>query len=331
MIGVTGINLDLADAMRTTLDNAPVWDWDPRLDPEAVIDQQGIKPTVRSAGRRWYLQDRVWSNHPDLIFFRSNTRDDTWPRLSHEEALAFCSFVGLSGGIVKLGDKLVDLEAEQLDAIRRLLPTYGVSARPLDVFTREFPEVWELEVEGVDGYGESYLVYGLFNWGWNLDLSENPPAEIPDGGSREHRIALGEGDFLAYEFWTGEFLGELSSELDYSVPEHSGRVIAVRERTGDPQFLGWNRQITMGGVLLESVEWDGSVLELRAPVVPGRPEALFTWELAFYLPEGAEGATVEVEGVEIEGLELIAEGSLARVRFDALELGEAVVSVTPES
>ncbi len=329
-IGVLGPNYALADSMRTTLDNAPVWDWDPALSADDHLSQQGFKPTVRTAGRRWYLQDRVWINHPDLIFFRSNTVDTDWPAVTLEEARAFSTFVGLSGGIVKLGDRLVDLTGDQVDVIRRLLPSYGSAARPLDVFEREFPEVWNLPVHApLDGYDEEYEVLGLFNWGWNLDLTMSPYGEIADdGAARDHRVDLDarglDGTWLAWEFWTGEYLGEVNGALALSVPAHDCRVVALRRPLDHPQFLGWNRQLTMGGVLLEAVTWDASQrnLTVRAPVVPGTELAPFSWRLAFHLPEGFALSAVQADGVALDSLQWRVEGDVATVEFEPTTAGE---------
>jgi hypothetical protein len=324
MVGVLGQNYGLVDSMRTTLDNAPVWDWDPSLNLDNHMEQQGHKPTMRTAGRRWYLHDRVWLNHPDLIIFRSNTRDETWPRVTLEEARAFATFVGLSGGIVKLGDRLLDLEGDAVGVIRALLPTYGTAARPLDVFEREFAEVWHLPVHApIDGYDASYEVMGLFNWGLNQDLTTSPYSLMEDDGSdRHHAVDLNarglSGTWLAYEFWTASFLGEVEDTLVLDVPAHDSRVVALRPPTGAPQFLGWNRQITMGGSVLEDATWDDSArtLTLRMPVVPGTELAPFVWEVAVHVPDGFTRSDLQAEGVALTNLQAALDGSVLRISFE---------------
>ena len=321
-VSASGLSYQHADSVRITLDNMPVWDGMPEVPLEDHLRQQGLKPTVRNAGRRWYLQDRIWVNHPDLIFFRSNTNDPSWPRLTLDESRAFCTYVGLSGGIVKLGDRLVDLDADAINTIRTLLPSYGRAARPLDVFTREFPEVWLLPVEPLDGYAESYVVLGLFHWGHNTDMSTTPYADMPDDGlPRAHVVdlaALGlDGDWLAYEFWSGDFLGRLSGSLTDVVPPHTGRVIALRRPTGAPQFLGWNRQLTMGGTVLREASWDaaGRRLVVRMPVVAPTATAPFTWEIAVHVPAGFAFADLESRGVALRDVVAAPEGEVLRIRF----------------
>jgi hypothetical protein len=321
-VSASGLCYEHADSVRITLDSQPVWDWPPGVDYDDHFYQQGLKPTVRNAGRRWYLQDRVWINHPDLIFFRSNPNDETWPRLTLDESRAFCSFVGLSGGIVKLGDRLVDLDADAISTIRALLPIYGRAARPLDLFTREYPEVWLLPVEPLDGYDEPYTLLGLFDWGFNVDMSTTPYAPMPDDGApRLHEVDLAAlglgGQWLAYEFWTQEFLGRVGDALSVSVPSHTGRVVALHRPTGVPQFLGWNRQITMGGNLVHDVFWndESRQLSFRCRVAAPTETAPFTYEIAFYVPESFSYSTLETVGTAVRDLAASQEDRVLRVTF----------------
>ncbi len=334
-VGPNGLNWPVADSGRTTLDNMPIWDWDPALDLDDRMDQQGLKPTMRSAGRRWFVQDRVWINHPDLIFFRSNPRDETWPRLSFEEARVFCSFVGLSGGIVKLGDRLVDLEPQHLDTIRRLVPSHPTAARPLDVFEREFPEVWRVDLETPqDGLDESWTLFGLFDLGLNVDTTTEPYTVIEDDlASTVHVLDLGEqgleGPLLAYEFWTQEFLGVVADRLEVEVPSHDSRVVALRPVQAVPQLLGWNRQISMGGTLVQGSTWAQGELRVLAELAGGSEDLPFAYEVAVYVPEGFTlvGASVDTE-LGVVSQEWADEGEVARLSFelepDARGVGELV-------
>ncbi len=328
-VSLMGLQWGLVDDDRLTLDNTPAWDWPPGVDADEPENQQGFKPTMRTVARRYWIHGRLWVNHPDLIMFRSNTADESWPRIRFDEARSFASFVGLSGGIVKLGDKLVDLQPAEIDVVRRLLPIDGRGARPVDLFEREFPERWHLILDGgQDGLDERWHVVGLFNLGWNLDLGTEPYTEIPDD-NRERTLELDlaavglEGEYLAWEFWTQTYLGRVSETLAVEVPSHDARVVSLRERTGQPQFLGWNRQITMGGTLLESSTWDeaSSTLALRAEVVPGTEFVPFEWHVAVYLPEGYRIGGVTTGGAEVTGLDAVQSGEVVDIRFNAVEAG----------
>ncbi|MBM4388096.1 MAG: alpha-galactosidase, partial [Deltaproteobacteria bacterium] len=110
-VAIMGLNYDIADGMRLTLDNKPYWG-DPYLPGE-----QGIKVTVRSAARRYYL-NYLWLNHPDLVYFRTDEG------MTMNEAIAFASFSGLFGGIVKFGESFVTMHPhdEWLKVARSLMP-----------------------------------------------------------------------------------------------------------------------------------------------------------------------------------------------------------------
>jgi hypothetical protein len=322
-VGPNGLNWPVSDSGRTTLDNMPIWDWDPALDLDDRMDQQGLKPTMRTAGRRWFVQDRVWINHPDLIFFRSNPHDESWPRLAFEEARVFCSFVGLSGGIVKLGDRLVDLEPEHLDTLRRLVPSHPTAARPLDVFEREFPEVYRLDLETPeDGLEERWTLFGLFDLGLNVDTTTQPYTVVEDDlAPTTHVIDLAEqgleGPQLAYEFWTQEFLGVVTERLSVEVPSHDGRVVALRPLQEVPQLLGWNRQISMGGTLVHSSTWSQGVLTVTAELAGGSEDLPFPYEVAVYVPEGFTPVEAGLDAdLGVVTQEWVDEGEVVRLLFE---------------
>ncbi len=334
-VGAVGLNYDLLDSSRLTLDSFPVWDHDPEYGPDDHLNQQGLKPTVRSAGRRWFLQDRVWVNHPDLMFFRSNPNDPEWPEVTHEEARAFASFIGLSGGIVKLGDRLVDLEPESVNVIRALLPVYPEAARPIDLLRREYPEVWHLRVTAPeDGLDEQWHVVGLFDWGSNADMTTNPFTELADDDApTAFAVDLSElgldGEWLAYEFWTGEVLGDVSGTLQVEVPSHDCRVVALRRPAAHPQFLGWNRQLSMGGTLVREATWDedASTLTFAAEVAAPTDFAPFTYELAFAVPDGFALADATSDGVAVTGWQVEEQDGAVVVRFVPEATGDLVVEL----
>ncbi len=339
-VSAMGAHYGIADADRITMDNAPVWDFEPGMDAEDRFNQQGMKPTMRTVARRYYLHNRLWINHPDLIIFRSNTKDDTWPRISFQETQAFCSFVGLSGGIVKMGDKLVDMGVQEINAVRKLLPIYGKGARPLDILEREYPQVWHLPISStLDGYGETYDVIGLFNWGMNWDMTQNPYVYQPDElqpvtyNEDLRRFNLdASSSYLAYEFWTETFLGELTEgTLQLEVPSHAARVVALRKKTGVPQFLGWNRQITMGATDLKSVSFDTfeNSLTVSTKVAKDTPRAPFTYRMSFYVPEGYAFDSASYSGDAVSYHEEKTErgGRLLKIAFIPTKTGNVTVTL----
>jgi hypothetical protein len=297
-VAVTGLNYDIVDGMRISLDNMPWWEAeDPKYawanGPENILCypagnacfSQGIKPTVRTVARRYYLHERVWINHPDMIFFR--------PPVTQSEALSFVSLVAMSGGVVKLGERVSEMTTFGVDAYRRLLPVYGKSGRPIDLFLRELPEVWDLKVARPF---ETWDIVGLFNWGVNMDLTMNPYGMMPEGPRTVSvdlsSLGLDPGkEYLAYEFWTGKFLGTKRGKLALYLEPRTANLIALREKNGRPQLLDTNRHFTMGGEDIESLEWNEETLELKVCLTANTgtmwkgKEFPFVHRLALYVPE----------------------------------------------
>jgi len=262
---------------------------------------QGIAPTVRNVSRRYWLNHRVWINHPDLIYFDN----DRWPDwagrpLDENEALCFASVVGLTGGIVKIGDKMVDMADDEVDVIRKLLPVYPVSARPVDLFERETAEVWVLPVE--TGF-DRWAVVGLFNWGENWG---------PAGRVKEQRRTLRVGAkdmgydpgarLIAFDFWEERLLGVFDGEVLAELDPRTVKVLAVRALRDHPWFLSYNRHITQGAMEIKQINWDPRRLALSGEqdAVPG-----FEYHLYFHVPAGYKldsfqaggaGARIEEDG-----------------------------------
>ena len=305
-IGLMGVNYGVVDAMRLTLDNGPLWE---EADPFSLFgDGNNFKNGVRVAARRYFLNHRVWISHADLLFFRTD-RAHPEPVVTMEEATTLASFMGLSGAIVKFGEDLRTLTPEQINVWRRLLPIYPAGARPMDLFTRHYPEQYLLPIDGtLAGSDAAWTVIGLLNWGRNYDYDADR-VEMADEG-RTYEIDLGEWgldpeqDYLATEFWRESFEGIVTGELEYEVPAHGHAVITLRPATGAPQFLGHNRHFTQGATDLVEEAWDdeAQTLSVSLEVDAGSEDAVpFEYRLRFYVPEGYTFLEIALPGIfEVE-------------------------------
>ncbi len=292
-IGILGINFGVVDSMRTTLDSAPLWDESEGAFATLSMGNS-IKGTVRSSSRRYYLHNRIWVNHNDLLFFRS---DKSFPDklLTQDEAITFASFMGLSGSIVKFGEDLRTLTPEQINIWRTLTPSYPDAARPMDVLTRQYPEQYRLDIDGtLAGSDAKWLVVGLLHWGTNYGLDTDNPTTLSDE-AREYTIDIEtwgldpEKEYVAHEFWSQAFLGKVKGTFTYTVAPHRHAVVSLREVTGNPQFLGHNRHLTQGGTDLVSETWSA---ETKTLTVTLRVDAAavgavsFPYAISVYVPEG---------------------------------------------
>jgi hypothetical protein len=303
-ISMTFPNYGLVDAFRIGLDDWPCWDGGAGCQGYITIGgkwAQGIKPAVRMAARRYWMNGRIWWNHHDQLFFRDQSAD---------EARAFASLVGISGGMISLGEEAANLTPGQADVFRRMLPLLGRTARPLDLFEREYPEVWHLALE--DGH-----ILGLFHWGQNNDLTTNPYTPRPDGAPLIHNIDLASlgldpaADHVSYEFWTGEMRDGVDESFVAELPPHTGRIYKIVEKRTEPFFLATNRHMLMGPHIVENVAWDPAARALtgRVRTAPGYSQAL-----VFYLPAGHSVTTVTVEEVDYTNYRI--EGGFLTVTFD---------------
>lgn len=298
-IALMGINEGVVDGMRLTLDAGPLWE---QAEPFSTVGSgDSFKAIVKTGARRYYFENRLWVTHNDLLFFRTDKQHPD-PPVTMQEAKTYASFMSLSGSIIKFGEDLRTLTPEQINVWRQLLPSYPDTARPMDLFTRHYPEEWLLRVHGtLAGSDESWFVIGLLNWGVNYDFSARPIQTMPDQ-ARTYTVDLGKWGldahkrYLASEFWSEKFLGEVQGTLARTIPAHGHEVIALREATGHPQYLGDNRQITQGGTDLESESWNENAkeLDLRFKVDAGPAAAVpFEYRFRVYAPEGYELASAE--------------------------------------
>jgi len=329
-VAIVGWHYGLLDGLRLTLDTMPVWEGesDHPYSIFGMFDNQGLKPMYRDSVRRYYLNNRLWINHPDLIFFRAHA-DQDFPPLTLNESQTFATSVALQGGIVKIGDIIVDLQPAWVDSLRRIMPVVAGAARPLDLMAREFPEVFSLPV---DDFAEPYHVLGLLNWGINRDLTVIPWSFLDDDartiGADFADLGLDEKTtYLAFEFWTQEYLGEASGEFYLEVPARSPRVVALRPLLDRPQFLGTNRHVLGGLGVIHSVTWNDGAKTLTGVQEGsvGTAFAPFTHQLTFHVPGGftaTEAAVTVDDGYAVENPTLTTDGEIATLTFAVTQTAE---------
>ncbi|MBW1872315.1 MAG: alpha-galactosidase [Deltaproteobacteria bacterium] len=282
-------NYGLVDGFRLGLDDWPCWEGGPDCEGYSTaggIGAQGIKPVVRTAARRYWMNGRIWYNHHDQIYFRD---------LSQEESRAFISMASLSGGMISLGEDARTLTPQQADAYRRILPLTSLTARPTDLFEKEFPEIWHLEYPDSDGQ-----LIGLFHWGSNRDLTVNPYSERADTSPVTHTVDLGSlgldpnSNYLAYEFWTDSYLGISQGSFELELEPHTARVVKLIEEPQEPTFLSTNRHLLMGPGIVEDCHYDPALRQLTGSV---KTVADFNQTLVFVIPDGFLASAVDITGV----------------------------------
>lgn len=252
-IHLLGTNAGLVDAIRIGNDTWPCWGDSPGeecewADTTIGYSAQGVRVGVKTLARRYYLNGVLWTHHPDQVFFRDS--------LSLEAQRSWGTVVALSGGVLSLGDPIRSLSDVELDTYRRFLPNLGARAVPLDLFDREYPEVWltDLRERPLGG-----AVLALYSWGENRDFTVSPPAIVPEG-PRRHHVALTDlslsGPHRAFELWTQSDLGVVSDAIELDVPPRDSRVVILRPVLPRPYLVASNRHVSQGATDLSEPRWD---------------------------------------------------------------------------
>jgi len=243
-----------------------------RIGPDSFGNN--VQGYLNAAGR-YYFHRRAWLNDPDAIVLRGHTPE--WNR-------AWVSWIALSGSVVTYGDRLQEMEPGQLELLRRAWPPLNAAGRPLDLFDREQPLVWDV---ALNAGGEPYHVLGIFHWDQsplyhaavNLDrvwagLPARPGAASPTPQR-----------YVVWDFWNEQCLGEVEGALSVPLPSAGGAVYGIRPALGRPQLLATTRHIGQGVAEIEELSWEQATGTLRGT---SRGVAGRNTEVVLYVPAAWE-------------------------------------------
>jgi hypothetical protein len=247
------VTTGLIDSMRIELDQPPVrW-------KQYFLESASSAP---AAAKRWYFHGKTWINDIDHIALYL---------LPPNQAQAAATIVALSGGNTMSGDRLPDLDPARLEILKKVLPSSGLAARPLDLLDSDRPSLFALRVG--KPFGE-WTVLGAFN------ASETEPVErvVPLA-----RMGLDpEKTYIAWDFWREALAGEVRRELRVMVPPASVVLLHLHERRPAPQVVGTDRHVLGGAGELEDVSWDPGTKVLSG--ISLGPEGT-AHNIAVHLPE----------------------------------------------
>jgi hypothetical protein len=215
-----------------------------------------------AAANRYYFHNRTWVNDADHVGLAY---------LTPAQAQAAATLIALSGGNMIAGDRLTNLDATRVEILKKVFPSCGEAARPIDLFERDRPEIFALPLKRP--FGE-WLVLGLFN--------------ADEQAAAEKRIDLARlgldpaKTYVAFDFWNQRLFGELRGNFRAQIEPASVLLLAIHERRGVPQAIGTDRQVTQGAVELENVAWEASTSTIRGVSLgaPGTDHSVF-----LYLPD----------------------------------------------
>jgi len=185
--------------------------------------------------KRYYFNQKTWINDADHLGLGL---------LTIPQSRAAASIIALSGGTVISGDRLVDLDPDRLEILRKVYPSYGVAARPIDLFEQDRPEIFELPVK--TKFGE-WSVVALFNYA---------DATVEKSVSLKQLRLPDSKKYVAFEFWSQSLAGEFDQELRVRVEPESVALLSLHPQTGIPRVVSTDRHFTQGAVELEDVRWN---------------------------------------------------------------------------
>jgi hypothetical protein len=167
--------------------------------------------------------------------------------LTVQQAEAVATSIALSGGNMISGDRLVDLDPVKLEILKKVMPSYGEAAVPVDLFDADIPTTFVLHVERPFA---AWSVVAFFNPDLDAAVARRFPLS---------RLGLDSGQvYFGFDFWKQRFIGEVASELSVRVEPGSVTLLALHAVTGVPQLLSTSRHVAQGAIEIEDVLWDGS-------------------------------------------------------------------------
>ncbi len=93
------------------------------------------------------------------------------------------------------------------------------------------------------------------------------------------------GDWHAFEFWNGEYLGAFGRQMAVcNVPAHGCRILALRRKLNRPQLVGTNLHILQGAVEIGAMAYLPAKKTLRLAIkhFDQHERRLFIWRPASF-------------------------------------------------
>lgn len=282
----TGPEARYADAART---GADIVSWRKPVEWTNVMRQAGR--TLNQI----FVNNIVFYSDPDTLLVRD---------LPLEEARVSATIVALPGQQTFFGDFLANLPPERMRILQQTLPVCDVRPGALYPYFDNLP-IWDLKVGKPF---EDWDVVALFNWN---DEDAEISCSLDEIGARA-------GDYVAYEFWTNQYLGEIRDALALDVPAHAVRLVALRQNRGVPQFLSSDRHVTQGATDLKTVEWNDEKSTLDATfALVGRHATT----ARFLIPDGFKFVKAEANDASAE-TSWEADGRILAVKMTAETTGD---------
>ncbi|MGD2144972.1 MAG: alpha-galactosidase, partial [Anaerolineae bacterium] len=235
----------LVDGMRIGPDVDPNWHPVWRHDLASVSAENALRNVVTRAP----LHGRLWANDPDCLLVRQRG-DDMGLVLNEMRTLA--SLVALTGGPTLDSDELSTISVGRLKYLRQTLPPTGMSARPLDLFEREMPRLFTLQVDRNWG---RWWIAGIINWG---DHTTETTVRLAD-------LDLPAGRYHLFHYWRRRYLGVTGDIVTIRRHQpHETAVLLFKPVSDRPDLLTTTFHVCQGAVEISGYEFE--LIDARSKV-----------------------------------------------------------------
>ena len=192
--------------------------------------------SAAAMARRYYFHKRTRINDADHICL---------DLLTNKQSEAAATLIALSGGNMISGDRLTQLDAYKLEILKKITPSFGEAAIPVDLFDTEIPSVFTLKIKRQ--FAE-WTVVGFFNSNLTQAIERKLPIQ---------RLWLdADKIYVAFDFWKQKFIGEISGEIKVTLEPGSVSLLTLHEKSGKPQFISTDRHVSQGAIEVGNTNWN---------------------------------------------------------------------------
>lgn len=263
--GPGNVSIGYIDSMRIEIDQN--YGYSDAAWKQYFLDSSSSAP---AAAKRYYFHKKGWINDADHICVNL---------LSLTQAQAAASIIALSGGNIINGDRLTDLDSSRLEILKKIYPSYGETAKPIDLFDSDRQSIFALKVK--KSFDE-WTILGVFNPDNKNEITKNLSIQRLDLDTTK--------TYLVYDFWNERFIGEITNDIIVNINPESVSVLSIHEKKNIPQIISTDRHVLQGAVELENVNWDESSKTLSASSFGGLNTS---YNIFIYLPEEVNWAQGE--------------------------------------
>jgi hypothetical protein len=197
---------------------------------------------VTICGLRWYKCRTLFAYDMDSKTMSGN----------QEQRRAMLTMAYVVSGRLLLATSFANMTAEMVHDLSRTFPyhTEPKSARPIDMFQRGVPMVYDFDVN------PDWHQVCLFNG----NTKQSAEISVPFSGNRADG-ALGldaSADYYVYDFWNDTFIGRLkgTATLEQNLRAGEARMLSVHKAQNVPQFISTSRHVMQGYVdLVTKPKW----------------------------------------------------------------------------